>query len=344
MSDKTEKPSPKRLRQAREQGDVPISAALTQAVALMAALVVLPATVTLTARTLVEMVRSSLTQTTHSQSAALDWSTVVGLTLVIATPLCAVAAATSVAVGLIQTGAVFAPSKLAPNFAHLNPIEGLQKLFKPERLYQVLRAAVAAAFVAWLGVDVMLDEATTIASTLGNVEAAAHVSAKLVRRVLWLGAAVSLALSVVDVVITRHAWLKRNRMSKDEVKREHKESEGSPELKQERKRAHQEMLNQASILSIKDASVVIVNPTHLATALRYKDDEDQAPIVVAQGEDELARQMIDAARAYGIPVVRDVPVARALRELQVGEEIPEGLYEAVAEILKELWERSEAEP
>jgi len=86
---------------------------------------------------------------------------------------------------------------------------------------------------------------------------------------------------------------------------------------------------------------VIVNPTHLATALKYSEEQELAPSVVAQGQGEMAKLIIEAARAYGVPVVRDVPVARALNELEVGDEIPEILYEAVAEILREIWQ---AEP
>lgn len=96
------------------------------------------------------------------------------------------------------------------------------------------------------------------------------------------------------------------------------------------------------IAAVKDATVLIVNPTHLATALRYREDEeDEAPRLLAQGQGDLAQRMIDAARAYGVPVVRDIPVARALAELEVGDEIPEQLYEAVAEILREAWAESE---
>src|SRR5690606_20335911 len=127
-------------------------------------------------------------------------------------------------------------------------------------------------------------------------------------------------------------------------KREFKESEGDPEIKAARQRAHQELLAGSMIAAVKDATVVIVNPTHLATALRYQDDDDEAPRVIAQGQGDLARRMIDAARAYGVPVVRDIPVARALAELEIGDEIPEELYEAVAEILREAWtERAETE-
>lgn len=102
-----------------------------------------------------------------------------------------------------------------------------------------------------------------------------------------------------------------------------------------------EMLTAATIQAVREATVVIVNPQHLATALRYVDGEDEAPKVVANGEGDIAKRIQDAARAWGIPIVRDVPVARALRELEAGDEIPEALYEAVAEILREVWEAEE---
>jgi len=108
-----------------------------------------------------------------------------------------------------------------------------------------------------------------------------------------------------------------------------------------RERARRELLAQAALFSVKDASVVVVNPTHLACALKYKDDEDQAPVVVASGEGDLAERIVRAARDYGVPIVRDVPLARALSELEVGDVIPEALYEAVAEILRTAWEESD---
>ena len=103
------------------------------------------------------------------------------------------------------------------------------------------------------------------------------------------------------------------------------------------------LLTQAAVHAVKEASVVIVNPTHIAVALRYNDEEDSAPTVVSQGEGALARQILDAARAYNVPIVRDVPLARALHELEVGDQIPEALYEAVAEILRSLWDAAPEE-
>ncbi|MGH7271508.1 MAG: EscU/YscU/HrcU family type III secretion system export apparatus switch protein, partial [Polyangiaceae bacterium] len=106
-------------------------------------------------------------------------------------------------------------------------------------------------------------------------------------------------------------------------------------------RAYHELMSQATIASIKSASVVVVNPTHLACALRYDgagEEREGAPVVIASGEGELAAQIVRAAQAWGVPVVRDVPLARALIELEVGDAIPEALYQAVAEILRDLSE------
>src|SRR5205085_75924 len=100
-----------------------------------------------------------------------------------------------------------------------------------------------------------------------------------------------------------------------------------------------EMLASAAVANVKTASVVVVNPTHLACALRNQEGEDDAPVVVASGEGELAEQIVKAARDYGVPIVRDVPLARALVELAIGDAIPEALYETVAEILRDAWEQ-----
>jgi flagellar biosynthesis protein FlhB len=175
-----------------------------------------------------------------------------------------------------------------------------------------------------------------VASSAGHGEAVASIAWLLGRRLLWGAALVGLLLSGVDYFFVRRAWLERHRMSKDEVKREHRESEGDPEVKAARRRAHQEALAGSMIAAVKDATVLIVNPTHLATALRYQESQDEAPTVLAHGEGDLARRLIEAAHAYNVPVVRDVPVAHALRELTLGEQIPEALYEAVAEVLREL--------
>jgi flagellar biosynthesis protein FlhB len=259
-------------------------------------------------------------------------------------PLLLAGAIAAAAAGFVQTGGIVAAAKLSPDLARANPVTGLANLFTKQRFVGLVRALVAALVVGWLAVRLLLDGAADLARSVGNVAGATALAGDLVVRLGWIAALVGLSLGAVDLLVSHRAWLVRHRMTKDEIRREFKESEGDPELKAARKRQHQELLAGSMIAAVKDATVLIVNPTHFATALHYVEDEDEAPRVVAQGQGELARRMIDAARAYGVPVVRDVPVARALSELEVGDEIPEALYEAVAEILRELWAEAEAGP
>jgi flagellar biosynthesis protein FlhB len=336
-SEKTEQPTPRRLRKARETGDVPVSAALNQTAALAAAVVLLPTAVQMT----FEGFRRSITVALEGQ-APVAWDSLRWV-LTVTTPLLLSAAVAAAAFGVAQTGGLVAPKRLVPKFETLDPVSGLQKLLSADRVFQVLRALVTAGLLAWLCFDFLRDHAPSLVATTGDAGQAASLAGLLVGRLLWIALGISCAMAAIDVALTRRSWLKRNRMSKDEVKLEYRESEGDPALKQERKRAHQEMLDNASVLALRNASVLIVNPTHLATALRYDADGEGAPAVVAQGEGAFAQRLITAARAYGVSVVRDIPVARALRELRVGDEIPEELYEAVAEILKELWEHGDGE-
>jgi len=341
VSDKTEEPTPRRLRKAREDGDSPVSAALVQAAGFVVAITLAPAAVAATAGRATARIQQALEyplQAFSPMGLALD-------VLTLSLPLIAAAALVSAVVGFVQTGGIISTKKLAPDLSKANPITGLKNIFNWQRILGVVRSLVGALVVGWLAVRLLLDHGGDLANSIGNIGGAALVASDLSRHLLWIAAMVGLALAALDVLITQWSWKKRLRMSKDEVKREYKESEGDQEIKQAHKQAHQEMLRGATISAVKDATVVIVNPTHLATALHYveSDEEDAAPRVVAQGEGDLARQMIDAARAYGIPVVRDVPVARALSDLEIGDEIPEALYEAVAEILREVWEQAEGD-
>ncbi len=335
MSDKTEAATPRRLRRAREQGDTPASQALTRAVGFVAALTVVPAAlgalVTTSAARLVAVLELRA-------GAASPWELTRDV-LVLSLPLLGVVSLASLAAGVVQSGGVVSFKKLAPDLQRLNVVSGLRQLWSTQRASAVLRALITASVVAWAAFDLVRAQAPSLVSSPGAWDGAWTVAAHTSRRLGWTTALVGLALGFVDLGLSLRAWLERNKMTKDEVKREHKESEGDPELRSARQRAHQEVLASASIAKVREATVLIVNPTHLCTALRYDaGDEASAPRVLAHGEGELARRMLEAAHHWNVPVVRDVPLARALQELQLDEEIPEALYEAVAAVLRELWE------
>jgi flagellar biosynthesis protein FlhB len=341
-NDKTEQPTVRRQRQARRDGDVPVSAALTQTAGLLVAVALLPGLAHAVGQTMSREIRAAATRGVAMDSdAILSW---VWQTLVLLGPFLLAVAGTSLLVGAVQTGGLISFKKLAPDLAQLNPVEGVKRLVSADRIFQLLRALVLMLLVGWLSFRLLKNHLGSAAASVGQLESGLGLAGVLSLRLLWLATLAALGMALLDLLVVRRSWLQRLRMSRDEVKREHREAEGDPQLKQERKRAHQQMLQGATLNAIKNASVVIVNPTHYATALFYDEDSTAAPQVVAQGSDFLARQIIDAARAYGVPIVRDVPVARALHELEVGEEIPEVLYEAVAEILRQVYSESELTP
>jgi len=329
---KTEEPTPRRLRRAREQGDSPVSHALGQGLGLLVAVLLVPGALAATAGRAAALMRAALAGTA---SAAPERT--LGLEVVsLSAPLLLAVAGTAVAVGLVQTQGAVSTAKLTPDLGRLDPVAGAANLFRLDRLFSLARALVATlvtgAGVWWL----LRSHAADFAEISGNSAAIAPLAQELGRRLGLFLALIAVGLGLVDLVIVGRLWRERHRMSKDEVRREFREAEGDPEVKAKRRRAHQEVLAGSIMNAVREATVVIVNPTHLASALRYVQESDEAPRVVAQGEGDLARYIVEAARAYGIPCIQDVPVARALRELELGDEIPEALYEAVAEILREI--------
>jgi flagellar biosynthesis protein FlhB len=338
MSDKTEDPTPRRLVKAREKGDVAVSPVTSQALGFLVAVVVVPATITATAAQATALFRSALTGADPTLLAVAVAKDVVFLVA----PLLVAVAATSALAAIVQTGALFAPARMAPDLGKLDPIAGLRSLFSVQRVWNVARALLAALAVAYLAWRALARHAVDLAHTVGNGTTVVVVAKYAAQRIARDAALIGLSFAVLDLVVTRRAFRSKHKMTKAEVKREHRESEGDPQLKSARHRAHLDMLAAATINAVRDATVVIVNPEHLATALRYVDGEDEAPKVVATGDGELAQRIQEAARAYGIPIIRDVPVARALRDLEVGDTIPEALFEAVAEILREIFEAEEA--
>jgi flagellar biosynthesis protein FlhB len=338
-SDKTEEPTPRRLRKARQEGDSAVSVELGRSVGLLVVLAVLPGLLAAIAAGAGAALRAALSGGGRADLGGAAW-----LLVTLSTPVLAAAAAVSAILGLIQSGGTFSAARLSPDFSRVDPFQGIRHLLTLERLFSLGRSLFAALLIGFLAWGVLRDHAPSLASLAGRGDSVGTASWLMGRRLLWSAALVGLVLGAIDYFFVRRAWLLRHRMTKDEVKREHREAEGDPEIRAARRRAHQEALAGSMIAAVKDATVLIVNPTHLATALRYDESEDQAPVVLAHGEGDLARRLIEAAHAYGVPVVRDVPVAHALRELALGDEIPEALYEAVAEVLRELVGTQQQEP
>jgi flagellar biosynthesis protein FlhB len=346
VSEKTEDPTPRRLRKARGEGDSGVSSYAAQAIAFVAAVAIVPSAVRALASHASASLRVAIASAAHAPASgvalAFDSPAFATSVLSLVIPALAVVGLAGGVAHVVQTGGTVAAARLAPKLDRLNPATGAKALVSGARLFAVGRALVAACLVGWLAYRDLTDRVVDIARVAGRASWTGVVVADVAGRFAWHAAAVGLALGLADFFVTRRTWLGRLRMTKDEVKREHKESEGDPMVRAARHRAYQELLAQVAIANVRTATVVVVNPTHLACALRYDEKGgDEAPVVVASGEGDLAARIAQAAQEWGVPIVRDVPLARALVELGVGDAIPEALYEVVAEILRELWQ---AEP
>jgi type III secretion protein U len=349
VSDKTEEPTPRRLRKAREEGDSGASAYAAQSVAFVVTVALVP----VAARTLAHVVGVELRAAMSAAApGALSPDAVVRCDAVhlattfvaLCLPVLLAAGAAGAVVHVVQTGGAVASKRLGLQLERLNPLQGMKGLLSGTRLFAVARALFAGILVCWLAWIGLRDGIADVGRLAGRPAArwTAAVVSEVAVGLAWRAGLVGLGLAMVDILVTRRAWLRRLRMSKDEVRRETKESEGDPHVKAARERAYQELVAQATIANVRTASVVVVNPTHLACALRYAPGGadgvvgagDETPVVVATGRGDVAARIVRAAHDWAVPVVRDVPLARALSELSVGDAIPEALYEAVAEILR----------
>jgi len=337
--DKTEKPTEKRLQDARKKGDVPKSKEITSTMTLLVwlglgALALPLATQRLMALTL--RVIDSLQQPFSFAAPAMGWmalEALLWLTAVLLVPVILIGLLTE----FLQAGPVFTMEKSKPKLDHMNPVSGIQKMFGMDNLIEVLKAAVKTVTlfaIGWAVLKSLLPQIMLLSSasagTLGT--ALWQVAFKLLA---WTLAAFAM-VSALDFVWQRHSFTKKNRMSMRDIRQEHKESEGDPHIKAQRRQTHQEWSQRNAASAAENANVLVVNPTHVAIAIDYDRETCPVPVLTAKGEDDVARAMREAAAAAGVPIVRNVPLARdMLARAEVGEIIPKDLFEVMAEVI--LW-------
>jgi len=338
---RTEPPTPRRLREARGRGEVARSADLSAAAALAGGLAALsvcgPGMTGALARALRAALAGAATAPTDPAGRISD---ALALVLRLSLPIGACALAGGALATGLQTGFGFFPGALRPKLERLDPVRGLRRICAPAQLG---RAALAlgkgTALIALLALW-WRDEARPLASLprAAAPGALAGGLALLVPLALRLAAALAV-IGAVDLALERRRLRRTLMMSRDEVRRELREDEGDPDRKAERRRVHRALVEAGAVAG---ATVVVVNPTRFAVALRHERDGEGAPRVVAKGTGLAAARIRSAARRAGVPIVRDVPLARALHRLaDVGDEIPEELYDAAAALLAHLYAPTE---
>lgn len=349
--EKTEQPTQKKLRDAKKKGQVAKSQDLSSALLLLVAVGVLWLAGSFLGGYALESIKEQF------QSAAAFKGTLTkevvfsafgkGLLsfAMILAPLFLVVWVFALTVNYLQVGSIFATETIKPKFSKLNPAEGFKNKFLKLRpyvelfktLFKMIITAVVAGTVLWAA-----REDIVLLSTK-PIDVGIMFTFNLVVEIGFKIGLVFLILGGVDFFLQRYLHKRDMRMTKHEVKQEFKETEGNPLIKSQRRAIHREILSEGLAVAVKQADVVVANPTHVAVALKYNKNESEAPIIAAKGADLMAAQIREIAKESKVPITRDIPLARALYELEIDDEIPEELFEAVAVVLRWVYKMVEEE-
>jgi flagellar biosynthesis protein FlhB len=340
--ERTEKATPKRLGELRSEGRIARSPELGPAVALLVGSIVLQMSVGGAAQQILGLLTGNLTQvasTGPSHDPDVLWAQqAVGMAgqawLLSVAPLIVVLPLLGIGIGFAQ-GAVFTTKSLF-KFSNLNPMHGVQRLWSLQSLVGLGRSLLKVALIGlmfWRALDETIRLLPTIDGSTDPRLMATFIGQTMLNLVLS-GGEVLIALAIADYAYQRWSFTRSTKMSKQEVKEEGKQAEGDPIVRsQMRQRMRKMAQSRRQLQDVPKATVVVTNPTHIAVALQYERGM-ASPKVVAMGADLIAEQIKKLAREAGVPCVENVPLARGLyASVEVGQEIPVELYQAVAEVL-----------
>ncbi|MFI8582424.1 flagellar biosynthesis protein FlhB [Ectopseudomonas khazarica] len=336
--EKTEEASAHKLKKSKEDGQVARSKDLSTTISLIATLFILKFSAGLFMEGLSDSFRLSYIQFGHSEIGLDDLDTLLGYNLLVFIKLLSPLLLTSllvVALSLVPGGWVFSAKNFAPKLSKLNPITGLGRIVSAQNWSELLKSILKVLVLLAVGyvlVRAALPQLIALqrSSVLEAISAALDLTFNLTLCLMLI----FVVFSFIDIPLQRYFFLKKMRMTKQERKEEHKNQEGRPEIKARIKQLQRQMLQRQISKVIKNADVVITNPTHYAVALKYDTKKAQAPFVLAKGVDETALYMRQMAAKHELEVVEVPPLARAIYfTTQVNQQIPAPLYTAVAHVL-----------
>lgn len=338
MSEKTEPPTSKKLRDARMKGQV----AKSQDVAAAALTITCFVTISILWPSYVEELKELMTLPTAYYNVPFRealpevLNAIVMKILLLSMPILAVVMVVGIAINFLQVGPLLVFEPIKPELKKINPLDKAKQMFSMKNLVEFLKSAVKVIIIAvliYIVTKQSLDPLTRVphAGERGVLQALKPMLSNLAINITL----VYIVIAAADYFFQKFQHIKQLKMSKDEIKREYKESEGNPEIKGKRKQLHQEMVMNDTMERTRKASVVVTNPTHLAIAIYYKEEDNQMPKVLAKGEDYVAHRMVEVAKQEGIPVMQHIPLARAIYEnVDVDRFIPADLIEPMAEVLR----------
>ncbi len=338
MSEKTEQPTPKRIRDSREKGDICKGQDVAPAAVVLAFSVYAIVNGEAILKTLIEMVEIPfhVMHLPFKEALSQAGQAVLDLSLDLVFPVVGLVMIAALGVLVAQTGMLFAPKAAVPKFENIHPKKWFQKVFSIKNLFELGKNILKVTILSII-VGIVFNHYTPVLFNLGkgSVSAMWSVLGQALGELLLYCSAAFAVVAAFDYLYQKYKWNKDHMMSIDEVKREYKESEGDPMIKSQRKNLHRELINQNTVANVRKAKVLVVNPTHYAVALDYDKDKTPLPVILAKGEGALAQRMIEEAKLAGVPVMRNVPLAQALfRDGTVNAYIPSDLIESVAEVLR----------
>jgi flagellar biosynthetic protein FlhB len=349
-SEPTEEPTARRLKRARDEGQVARSAELPAAAVMIGAVLTLLMVGSVWAARLSDMLVKSFTfdrktlDTPSLLPATFGSQLMEALWLVL--PLMAVTAVVAILASGVTGGYHFSLASVAPKFSKLSPAEGFKRMFGSRAAVELLKSLAKFSLVAgvlWLLVERHMTELIH----LGSMElqpALAGAGSLITQAALWLTLSLVL-IALIDAPYQKWSYIKRLRMTKQEIKDEMKDMEGRPEVKQQIRRRQREMANNRMMQKVKDADVVITNPEHFAIALSYDPTADGAPILLAKGADHMAALIREEAKKHGVEMFASPQLARALYfTTDVDKSIPEALYHAVAPVIAYIFSLAQVRP
>ena len=337
--ERTEPASPKRLEKAREEGDVPRSRELATVTMLLASGMGLLAM----GSHLNDSLKTSLSiGLSFNRTAAFDSaylltriSDSISELLIAFAPLALLLIVVAIASPALIGGWIFSGKALMPKFGRLNPIKGIGNLVSKNTAVELIKSIIKAFVVGFVAYIVIADDLDPILSlsTQSVHQAISHVSDLMLMGFLSIVGALVL-IAAIDVPYQLYQYANKLKMTKEEVRQEAKELEGNPQIKARIRQQQRETARRRMMAEIPKADVVITNPTHYAVAIKYKDDSMRAPVVVAKGADAVALKIREIAAEHHVLTMEAPKLARALfAHTELGDEIPEALYAAVAEVL-----------
>lgn len=336
--EKTEDATPKRLRDARKKGQVAKSRDLNTIVILIAAFFLIALFRNHIGTQIEQIMRSCFSVVSQVEIANREMYQY-GINAFYAylkaiLPFLGAIAFIALAVGFLQIGAIFSTEQIKPNMKRLDMFENIKNMAKVTTLVELFKNIAKMSVIFYLAYTVIRSDLREVVSTVSTSPTNSTAVASMVITSFMIKVfIVFLLIAIVDVMVQRWNYKKQLKMTKEEVKREYKQDEGDPLIKSIRRQLHQELAMSDIKQQVKQSDVVITNPTEVAVAIKYDDKTMMAPQIMAKGQRLFADMIRELAKDFSVPIMQNVPLAWALLELEIGDEIPEDLYAAVAEIL-----------